>query len=278
MKKDLKGMKYLCMFVLGFCLGMWAAPAYADNDISIDAVSNPDLDNLDLTITQIGWDNVIDLSINHDDNTIEFLQTGHNNEISWVDYWGSGKNWGGDLDAIDTDLKVYQNCTKSAGNCNKNDVGFHIIDEDNTLWWGQGYYFSDRNDTTWTKDSSEGGGHIAYLDIHGDRNSIKGYQRNCSAGQCDGHRSDIWIYGDDNDVFAIQDTDGAKDLDIRIYNDDNTVDTTQTGYAEHAANITLNGSQPTTLTLIQQGNSARSYTLSQNCVTSGGCTITVTQD
>ena len=90
------------------------------------------------------------------------------------------------------------------------------IDEDNTLWWGQGYYFSDRNDTTWTKDSSEGGGHLAYLDIHGDRNSIKGYQRNCSAGQCDGHRSDIWIYGDDNDVFSIQDTDGAKDLDIRI--------------------------------------------------------------
>ena len=88
----------------------------------------------------------------------------------------------------------------------------------------------------------------------------------------------LWIYGDDNDVFAIQDTDGAKDLDIRIYNDDNTVDTRQTGYAEHAANITLNGSQPTTLNLIQQGNTARTYTLSQNCVTAGGCTITVTQD
>ena len=51
MKKDLKGMKYLCMFVLGFCLGMWAAPAYADNEIEIAAVANPDLDNLNLTIT-----------------------------------------------------------------------------------------------------------------------------------------------------------------------------------------------------------------------------------
>ena len=31
------------------------------------------------------------------------------------------------------------------------------------------------------------------------------------------------------------------------------------------------------LDVIQQGNSDQSYTLSQNCQTSGGCTISVTQ-
>ena len=29
MRKEMKGMKYLCLFVLGFCIGMWAAPAHA---------------------------------------------------------------------------------------------------------------------------------------------------------------------------------------------------------------------------------------------------------
>ena len=33
MQKDIgKGMKYLCMFVLGFCIGMWAAPAHASDE------------------------------------------------------------------------------------------------------------------------------------------------------------------------------------------------------------------------------------------------------
>ena len=60
-------------------------------------------------------------------------------------------------------------------------------------------------------------------------------------------------------------------------NDENNVKVTQTGYAAHPGTITLTGSSPTTLTLTQQGNTAQAYSLTQNCVTVGGCAVSVTQ-
>ena len=51
----------------------------------------------------------------------------------------------------------------------------------------------------------------------------------------------------------------------------------QKGDANHNSQIRLQGSQPTTLNIIQQGNTNQSYTLTQNCHTSGGCTVNVTQ-
>ena len=38
------------------------------------------------------------------------------------------------------------------------------------------------------------------------------------------------------------------------------------------------GSQPTTLDFSQHSNTTQNYTLSQNCVTAGGCTVNVTQN
>ena len=51
----------------------------------------------------------------------------------------------------------------------------------------------------------------------------------------------------------------------------------QTGYAAHTGTVTLSGSDPTTLNLTQQGSTAQSYSLSQNCITVGGCSVSVTQ-
>ena len=45
----------------------------------------------------------------------------------------------------------------------------------------------------------------------------------------------------------------------------------------HTATITLTGTQPTDLDLLQRGGTTQSYTLSQNCQTVGGCSISVTQ-
>ena len=50
------------------------------------------------------------------------------------------------------------------------------------------------------------------------------------------------------------------------------------GGGSHNATITLQGSRPTTLNLIQDSATNQSYTLTQTCVTVGGCTVTVTQD
>ena len=70
---------------------------------------------------------------------------------------------------------------------------------------------------------------------------------------------------------------GNKDLSLIIYNDDNEVSVVQKNNGAHNATITITGSQPTDLSLSQVGNTTQSYTLSQNCITSGGCSVTVTQ-
>jgi hypothetical protein len=254
---------------------------FADNTNSIIIDQITAGNNIGIDIEQVGFNNKIFLSIGDiDDSSLDFKQAGHNQEIGWVDWWGSGASWGGDIDYDDQDIKVWQNCTKSASvGCNKNDVGFHIsYGTNNKLWWGQGYYFLDRNDTSWTYDSAEGGGHTANFDIHGSNNSIKGYQRNCSAGTCSGHTARIYAYGNDNDVFVVQDTDGAKELYLTINNSGNEVDVEQTGNAAHTAAIILSGSYGTDLWLKQEGNSVQTYSLSQNCQTSGGCNISVTQN
>ena len=79
-------------------------------------------------------------------------------------------------------------------------------------------------------------------------------------------------------MFGQQQADGSKEFYLTINNDDNTVDYLQDGTGEHNATITITGSQPTTLDLTQHSNTTQNYSLTQNCITSGGCSITVTQD
>ena len=47
--------------------------------------------------------------------------------------------------------------------------------------------------------------------------------------------------------------------------------------SKHNAQIRLQGTQPTTLNLLQQGSTNQSYNLTQTCYTTGGCTVNVTQ-
>ena len=71
--------------------------------------------------------------------------------------------------------------------------------------------------------------------------------------------------------------DGVKTLDVVTYSDGNEIDTLQQGHGTMNATINLQGNYPTDLNLIQQGNSNQTYSLTQNCQTSGGCSVTVTQ-
>jgi hypothetical protein len=52
----------------------------------------------------------------------------------------------------------------------------------------------------------------------------------------------------------------------------------QTGSSSHSATVTISGSYSTDLDLLQTGGTAQSYSLSQNCQTVGGCSISVTQN
>jgi hypothetical protein len=91
------------------------------------------------------------------------------------------------------------------------------------------------------------------------------------------HTATIYLYSNDNEVWVNQNTDGAKTFSLTTNNDENSVSVEQTGYAAHTGTITLTGSAPTTLSLLQQGTTAQSYSLSQNCITIGGCGVSVTQ-
>ena len=71
---------------------------------------------------------------------------------------------------------------------------------------------------------------------------------------------------------------GDKTFTMTIYNDDNEVAVTQKNNGAHTATITLRGTQPTDLNLTQSGNSTQTYSLNQNCVTAGGCSVTVNQN
>ena len=247
------------------------------NSIEIHQVTGVTADNLDLNITQIGYNNKVNLSIAHDNNSLLFKQDGNNNKISWVDYWGSGLNWGGDLDGSGNNLHFEQECTRGAGNCSQSVIGFHINHPNNSVRWGQGRILTDIDDTTFTTDGDEGGGHRLNLDIHGEDNKLAGYQRNGSLNNYNGHTATIYFYSDDNEFFVKQETDGAKTLSLITNNDGNTGTITQSGNGAHNATVTLNGTNPTTFNLSQTSNTAQTYTLSQNCQTVGGCTISVTQ-
>ena len=64
---------------------------------------------------------------------------------------------------------------------------------------------------------------------------------------------------------------------IKLWQWHNDVFINQRDNGAHTATITLQGTQPTDLDLVQRGGTTQTYSLSQNCVTSGGCSISVTQ-
>jgi len=271
--------KLLTGVVLVLALGL-SFKAYGGDDLAINIQQVGKGDNLDLTIYQSHHNNDIFFSIGDGDNiTLDLKQTGNNNEMGWANdapSWGSGAAWGGDIDYDNQYLKLWQHCSETT--CNKNDIQFHVsYGTDNTVWWGQGYFFDGRNDTSWTLDTYDKGGHKVTIDIHGDDNSLKGFQRNCSDGTCEGHDARIYFYSDDNDGYFQQVNDGVKTLDVVTYSDGNEIDTLQQGHGTMNAIINLQGNYPTDISLTQQGNSNQSYSLTQNCQTVGGCSVTVTQ-
>ena len=154
-----------------------------DNHVHIDQAGA----NMQMEIDQVaGITNKVDLSIDGISNSLDIDQWGSNNEVSWVDYWGSGASWGGDLDGNNNSLHFYQYCSRGS-NCAKSDVGFHVWGNDNTVRWGQGGMLDDIDDTTFGHDGEEGGGSKLNLDIHGDDNKVAGVQRNGSENVWSGH-------------------------------------------------------------------------------------------
>ena len=164
-----------------------AAPAFAgDNHVHVEQVGNGG-DNVDLTINQIGYDNTINFSFGHINNTFNFLQEGDGNSISWVSYWGSGKSWGGDVDGVgnNEDVAQYDGAT----------YGRHI--------WG------DNNDV----DVYQHGEHTFNLDIHADDTDVDLWQEGTGS-----HYAHTYFYGtaDGSEVDVKQKDSANHNAQIRL--------------------------------------------------------------
>ena len=139
-------------------------PVFAgDNHVHVEQVGNGG-DNVDLTINQIGYDNTINFSFGHINNTFNFLQEGDGNSISWVSYWGSGKSWGGDVDGANNTEEVaqYDGAT----------YGRHILGDNNDV------------------DVYQHGEHTFNLDIHADDTDVDLWQEGTGS-----HYAHTYFYG-----------------------------------------------------------------------------------
>ena len=241
-----------------------------DNEIYI---SNPSsADYLSIDIHQAGDNQEVNFSISGADNIIDIAQSGTNNTIKWTDTWGSGYNWGGDLYGTDNALTIKQNTTTGNSPAN-NYFGFHIQGNYNTVKFGQGFVVSDTGN--FSIDNDEYGGMYMRLDIHGNNNTYIGTQRNDDSG--DTTHAEINLYSDYNDIYTHQ-RQGDHYLSLTTNNDYNEAWIKQEGQGSHSATITLGGSYPTDLYLLQQTSTNQSYTLTQSCATVGGCSVSVTQN
>ena len=251
------------------------ANAQSATDNVID-ISNPgSADYLDLNIQQAGYDNEVTLSIGGSSNTLDIYQLGAKNTTKYTDTWGSGYNWGGDLYGQNNNITVKQ-YTDTGKSISDNFFGFHIQGNNNTVKVGQEWIITDQGVYN-TNPANGWGDHYLRLDIHGDYNDIIHTQRTDSAS--DGQTSYLNVYADHNDVY-IQQRQGQHTMNMTINNDYNEVWFTQAGQPAHTATVTLGGNYPTTLT-VQQGvhasTSSFTYSLTQDCQTAGGCTVSVTQ-
>lgn len=221
----------------------------------------------------------ISMSSNADDNQINIPNVSGNDIEIKIDQVGYGNTIQCyNTSSCYTDLpdgKLHLVQYNDSGAENKIEL-WHLEGQDNIIRWAQGTAWDNATSTTYGDDGNEGGGHYSRLDIHGDYNHLQGHQTN--QGSTSGHTFTSLIFSDYNDIWIRQQGDGAKTISLQTNNDYNDVSILQKGaWAQHTANITLSGTDPTTLNLRQQGTTTQSYSLTQSCVTVGGCSVSVVQ-
>ena len=78
-------------------------------------------------------------------------------------------------------------------------------------------------------------------------------------------------------MFVKQNGNGNKTLNMTVRTDGGSQSVVQKGGGTHDATVDLTGIYHTNLNLVQQGVTNQSYSLTQNCQTSGGCGVSLTQ-
>ena len=181
-----KNTKYFLIagWSLFFLLILISDNLYAgDNHVHIEQVNGGD--DININASQVGTNNEIRFSTDHNNNTFNLLQYGANNKISWVPYWGSGKGWGGDVDGVSNTLNVEQHDGATYGghiwgNSNQVDIyqngththylDIHVDSVDHDIWQeGSGSHYS----------------HIYYYNVSDNSNTSitqKEWESQCTSG------------------------------------------------------------------------------------------------
>ncbi len=133
--------------------------------------------------------------------------------------------------------------------------------------WGGDVDGTNNDETVLQYDGATYGRHI-----WGNDNTVDVYQNGS-------HTFNLDIHADDTNLESWQEGGGSHYSHAYFYGtaDGSTVDLTQKGSANHNSQIILQGTEPTTLNLLQQGSTNMSYSITNTCYTAGGCTVNVSQ-
>ena len=225
----------------------------------ISTTSQINGDDLTLSISQKGNDNLIEGNVNGNNNTGDLRQTSDDNfqRVSVV-----GAN---------NDLKVYQG-THNDGTIDLDETGGH------EAYWT---VYGDNNDldSYQTDTNRDGGGgsphHLSNI-IEGDFNTVDHTQMGKA-----GHDGFVEITGDDNTVDLYQRGNGGqKWADIVLTGDGHSVDSDQrgTGSANLELDLTNSGGAYSVTTNQNTSTTHRSYSLTGICTNGNGCSVTVNQN
>jgi len=183
---------------------------------------------------------------------------------------------GGDNLSIAVDQVGYDNLAKFTLSHANNTVNIEQIGSGNTVswisYWGSGKgWGGDLDGTNNTLNIEQVGGSTIGFHILGNHNDL-------DISQNGTHLNNVDIHVDYVDHNVSQSGTGSHTATTYYYQANASEGNfTQSGSGSHTATVTLQGNQPTTINLQQLGSTNQTYSLTQNCYTSGGCTVSVTQ-
>lgn len=197
------------------------------------------------------------------------------------------------IDGDDVEIKVLTGTSSTSNNL----VKLEIDGNNNTA-----IVLQDRTDTG-NDDTIAYGYHTSSIKLVGTNNYAKTIQRNNGTNATQGHTSNIDVLGNYATVNVKQISDYGKTASVDIDANNVTVDIFQQGHGNHtitldvdnagstfdldqgynpgtsghSMNIATSGAYASTVTVSQQSDTQQTYSLTQNCQTVGGCSVSVTQ-
>ena len=238
------------------------------------------------------------VGVAHADNTISIEQVG-DRFTATISMQGDNQQIKGvsttsTIEGDDVEIKVLTGTSSTSNNL----VELEIDGDDNTA-----IVLQDRTDMG-NDDTTAYGYHTSSIKLVGTNNYAKTIQRNNGTNATEGHTSSIDVLGNNATVDVKQIADYGKTASVDIDANNVTVDIYQNGHGNHtinldvdnagstfdldqgynpgtsghSMNISTSGAYASTVTVSQQSNTQQTYSLTQDCQTIGGCSVSVTQN